>query len=40
LREAGATRSTPAGSERRITLRAADLEAGFPGRVAVLVRGA
>jgi DNA-binding transcriptional ArsR family regulator len=40
LREAGVTRSTPAGTERRITLRTADLEARFPGLVAVLVRGA
>ena len=39
LREAGVTRSTPAGTERRITLRAADLESRFPGLVAVLVHG-
>ena len=39
LREAGVTRSTPAGTERRITLRTADLESRFPGLVAVLVRG-
>jgi DNA-binding transcriptional ArsR family regulator len=38
LREAGVTRSTPAGTERRITLRAADLDARFPGLLAVLVR--
>ena len=40
LREAGVTRSTPAGTERRITLRVGDLEDRFPGLVAVLVRGA
>jgi DNA-binding transcriptional ArsR family regulator len=40
LREAGVTRSTPAGTERRITLRVADLEGRFPGLLAVLVRGA
>jgi DNA-binding transcriptional ArsR family regulator len=40
LREAGVTRSTPAGTERRITLRDADLESRFPGLLAVLVRGA
>jgi DNA-binding transcriptional ArsR family regulator len=40
LREAGVTRSRPAGTERRITLRDVDLEARFPGLVAVLVRGA
>jgi DNA-binding transcriptional ArsR family regulator len=39
LREAGVTRSRPAGTERRITLRAADLERRFPGLLAVLVRG-
>jgi DNA-binding transcriptional ArsR family regulator len=39
LREAGVTRSRPAGTERRITLRSDDLESRFPGLVAVLVRG-
>ena len=39
LREAGVTRSRPAGTERRITLRDADLEERFPGLVSVLVRG-
>jgi DNA-binding transcriptional ArsR family regulator len=37
LREAGVTRSTPAGTERRITLRDADLEERFPGLLRVLL---
>jgi DNA-binding transcriptional ArsR family regulator len=37
LREAGVTRSRPAGTERRITLRDADLEQRFPGLLGVLL---
>jgi DNA-binding transcriptional ArsR family regulator len=37
LREAGVTRSRPAGTERYIRLRRDDLEARFPGLVDVLV---
>ena len=39
LREAGVTRSRPAGTERRITLRRDDLQARFPGLLDVLVTG-
>jgi DNA-binding transcriptional ArsR family regulator len=38
LREAGLTRSRPAGTERRVTVRRDDLEERFPGLVDVLVR--
>ena len=37
LREAGVTRSRPAGTERYIKLRREDLEGRFPGLVDVLV---
>ena len=37
LREAGLTRTRPAGTERRISLRRGDLEQRFPGLVEVLV---
>ena len=37
LREAGLTRTRPAGTERRISLRRDDLEQRFPGLVEVLV---
>lgn len=37
LREAGLTRTRPEGTERHISLRRGDLEARFPGLVAVLI---
>ena len=39
LREAGVTRSRPAGTERHVSLRRDDLESRFPGLVNVLVAG-
>lgn len=39
LREAGVTRTRPAGAERWITLRRDDLDARFPGLVDLLLRG-
>jgi DNA-binding transcriptional ArsR family regulator len=39
LREAGVTRSRPAGTERYIKLRREDLERRFPGLVDVLIGG-
>ena len=39
LREAGVTRSRPAGTERHVSLRRDDLETRFPGLVDVLVAG-
>jgi DNA-binding transcriptional ArsR family regulator len=39
LREAGVTRSRPAGTQRHISLRRDDLDARFPGLVDVLVAG-
>jgi DNA-binding transcriptional ArsR family regulator len=38
LREAGVTRSRAAGTQRHITVRRDDLEARFPGLLAVLTR--
>ncbi|HEV3047707.1 MAG TPA: metalloregulator ArsR/SmtB family transcription factor [Solirubrobacteraceae bacterium] len=38
LREAGLTRTRPQGTERRITLRRADLEQRFPGLLDALVQ--
>jgi DNA-binding transcriptional ArsR family regulator len=40
LREAGITRSRPAGTERHVSLRRDDLERRYPGLVDVLVSGA
>jgi DNA-binding transcriptional ArsR family regulator len=40
LREAGITRSRPAGTERHVSLRRDDLETRYPGLVDVLVSGA
>lgn len=37
LREAGLTRARPAGTQRYISLRREDLEARFPGLIAVLI---
>ena len=39
LREAGVTRTRPAGTERWISLRRDDLDARFPGLVEVLLAG-
>jgi DNA-binding transcriptional ArsR family regulator len=39
LREAGVTRTRAAGTERYISLRAADLETRFPGLLDILLRG-
>ena len=39
LREAGLTLTRPAGTERRVTLRRADLDERFPGLLDVIVSG-
>jgi DNA-binding transcriptional ArsR family regulator len=39
LREAGITRSRPAGTERHVSLRRDDLERRYPGLVDVLISG-
>lgn len=40
LREAGVVRTTPAGRQRLVTLRADDLERRFPGLLGAVLRGA